>query len=393
MPGRKTWQRWHKLAGFNIAVLLTFIFFTGTLSVISHELDYLTNPAVRGTPVAIAKIDWGKAYEAVSAYIPRSHRIAILNAPEHQGFALQAIVQDVTEKRYRVFIDPVSYQITGTGSWFNWQTTLRRLHRHLMMPLWFGITLVSATSVLLLVSLVSGWIMTPRWWQHLWQLPRTRNARLFWTDLHRLSGLWSSWLLLIITLTGLWYLAEQNGLKATYPKNAQTEHNTIAVTTDALKNALQQIHTKRPSFTPSVLIFPARPSQGIRIEGRERGVLVRDRANNIIADPVSGEWLSQRFTTDLGVHQRISEAADPLHFGTWAGYSSKIAYFIFGVILTSLCITGTYLVALREVAVKSSVPQRRLLWCGLKKMGAGAWISGAIIALSLGLMGLQIARY
>ena len=119
------------------------------------------------------------------------------------------------------------------------------------------------------------------------------------------------------------------------------------------------------------------------VYGRESGILVRDRANRIVVDPHNGRWLQQWATPDLTVHQRISEAADPLHFGTWAGLPGKLVYFLFGLILTSLSITGTYIYALRFLKIKEAPSQRTMLTTGLEKMRGGAICSAALIMLAL----------
>jgi len=49
----------------------------------------------------------------------------------------------------------------------------------------------------------------------------------------------------------------------------------------------------------------------------------------------------------LSPMQRISEMADPLHFGTFGGFWTKILYFVFGVILSGLSLSGVYVFSAR----------------------------------------------
>src|SRR3546814_11975513 len=48
-----------------------------------------------------------------------------------------------------------------------------------------------------------------RWWRALVTLRRGRSKRLFWSDLHRLTGTWALVVAVVIALTGVWYLAER----------------------------------------------------------------------------------------------------------------------------------------------------------------------------------------
>ena len=76
-------------------------------------------------------------------------------------------------------------------------------------------------------------------------------------------------------------------------------------------------------------------------------MLVRERANVAWTDAVTGKVL---LTTDgraLTAHQRLSEMADPLHFGTFGGIWTKLVWFAFGLVLTALAVSGVAVYALR----------------------------------------------
>ena len=393
---KQTWYKWHSYAGFPLAVFLCFVMFTGTLAVLSHELDWLSNPAIRA-PASNQSLDWPAYYRNV-LNVAKGDRIYQLSAPLHNGFAAEAILIDKHAQRYRVYFTPDTYEYTGNGAWFNWQTTLRRLHRHLMLPLNIGLTIVSATAFLLCVSLISGLVLHPQWWRGLWRLPRRHNPRVFWGDLHRLTGLWSSWLLAIMAVTGLWYFVEKYGLAASYPDNAPVttevaKETAVRVQPDVFEKAINHAHAIRPDLQITSVFLPVKPGQPIRIDGQAGHILVRDRANNLIIDPVSGALLSTRNASQLSVHARISEAADPLHFGTWGRYWSKSLYFVFGMVLTSLCVTGTIVYAhrIRKWRRGLTPPLLSVIGAGVTSMKVGALVSFALIVTGLVLTASTLA--
>ena len=389
---KQQWYKWHSYAGFPLAVLLCFIMFTGTLAVLSHELDWLTNPAIRSTATD-KPLDWSAYYRAVLAQA-EGDKIYQLSAPLHPGFAAQAILRDDAGRRYRLFFNPATLEYQGSGVWLNWQTVLRRLHRHLMLPLNIGLTIVSATGFLLCISLISGLALHKHWWRGLWRLPRHHNPRVFWGDMHRFTGLWSSWLLLIIALTSVWYFVEKHGLAADYPANGTVgslpvQQHTSRVEPDIFAQVIRQSSSLRPGLRISSIFLPIESGQPVRVDGQSDTVLVRDRANNLIFDPITGECLSQRFGSELSVHARISEAADPLHFGTWGAYWSKTVYFVFGFILTSLCITGTIVYAHRICKWRRDAvpPFSSVVMAGIKQMKMGAIVSIMLILTALVMTG------
>jgi uncharacterized iron-regulated membrane protein len=389
---KQQWYRWHSYAGFPLAVLLSFIMFTGTLAVLSHELDWLTNPAIRSTATD-KPLDWSAYYRAVLAQA-EGDKVYQLSAPLHPGFAAQAILLDESGQRYRLFFNPETLEYQGSGVSLNWQTVLRRLHRHLMLPLNIGLTIVSATGFLLCISLITGLALHKHWWRGLWRLPRNNNARVFWGDMHRFTGLWSSWLLLIIALTSVWYFVEKHGLAADYPANGTVsslpvQQHTSRVEPDIFAQVIRQSSSLRPGLRISSIFLPVKSGQPVRVDGQSDTVLVRDRANNLIFDPITGECLSQRFGSELSVHARISEAADPLHFGSWGAYWSKTVYFVFGFILTSLCTTGTIVYAHRICKWRRNAvpPFSNVVMAGIKQMKVGAIVSIMLILTALVMTG------
>ena len=85
----------------------------------------------------------------------------------------------------------------------------------------------------------------------------------------------------------------------------------------------------------------------IEIDGQNVAFLVRDRANKQVFDSVSGEYIGGRQGEELTWHFRISEAADPLHFGTFSSWVFRYVWFVFGLALTLLSVTGVYMYLLR----------------------------------------------
>ena len=43
----------HQWVGLKLSLFLTFILFTGTLAVVSHEIDWLLQPSLRVAPTSV----------------------------------------------------------------------------------------------------------------------------------------------------------------------------------------------------------------------------------------------------------------------------------------------------------------------------------------------------
>jgi len=90
---KKQWYTWHSLVGIKLAILICFILITGTLAVISHEIDWLANSGQRVLPsVSSVDINWPKIYQAANQQ--NATQIVSINAPIDDWFAVEVLRLD-----------------------------------------------------------------------------------------------------------------------------------------------------------------------------------------------------------------------------------------------------------------------------------------------------------
>ena len=120
--------------------------------------------------------------------------------------------------------------------------------------------------------------------------------------------------------------------------------------------------------------------------GQADALLVRDRSNAVWLNPDDGSVLLVARGEDLSVHQRISEMADPLHFGTLGGFATKIVWFLAGVLLTGLSVTGVMIYSLRLRAAAATGAESGNGWLrAWRGMGWWAYPALGLIILSIAL--------
>lgn len=389
---KQTWFNLHSWLGINLAIFLCFILVTGTLAVVSHEIDWLSNSAKRVYPLpSTNEINWSKIYQQASTLSPND-LISTMSAPIDPWFAVEVIQLDKNKQRYRQYFHPITAAYQGDGRWYNWQRFFRMVHRHLMLPTQIDITIVCCMALFLIGSMLSGTVIYPKWWRGFFRKVRTNNKRVFWNDIHRLLGLWSLWLLVIICITSVWYLIEIWGGRASLPATGKPPsaiapniaiQQVVKPTTAVIDNIIDSTFKQHANIDIKNIRFPSKQGQAIFIEGQGDTLLVRNRATNAVFDPLNGDLLSARFAQDLSVHVRISEAADPLHFGVFAGIYSKVIYFIFGIFLSALAITGTYLYGLHYCRIKRDeafkAPQVwQVSWRGMRHW---KWLSVTLLTI------------
>lgn len=345
--GRRLWFDLHSWVGLKLCLFLGFVCFTGTLAVLAHEIDWLLHPEIRVAP-GPERASWGAMLAAARHAYP-DWELSAIEAPEGSRFAARVRARTPEGRLRFVWVDPYRGTVTGDTHWFNAHRFLRNTHRHLMLPVRYGVPLVAALSIPLAITLVSSLYIYRHWWRGFFARPRGDRPRRLWGDIHRLAGVWSLGFVALMALTGGWYLVESLGGGAEPPATLQAGHaqdDARPASAAVVDRAVAEAHARWPAFEVRV-VRPTGAGGTLLLEGEAETVLVRPRANALAFDAADGAWIGTRDGRDMGVHQRIAEMADPLHFGNFAGLPVKLVWFVFGALLTTLSITGAYLYGLR----------------------------------------------
>lgn len=390
-PARKPkasriWWTVHQWVGLKLSLLMAFIMLTGTLAVVSHEIDWLLQPSLRVSPAtAEGPVAWASIAENAARY-PGVAEVWSMEAPTASAFAVKVTVNDAGGDLFYLHAHPVTAAIQGEGPWVGAQRVLRNMHRHLNLPTKIGVPIVAFLGFLLLISLVTSLVVYKKWWRGYAKPLRNRDARTWWGDFHRLAGVWSLWFVALIALTSVWYFVESLGLDAPRPPRVTLEAPGVQGT-NGLAPAFAAAEIAYPGLDVRRVLLPGKESPVLQLQGNYKAVLVRPRANTVWVDPVSAEVL---LTTDgraLNVHQRISEMADPLHFGYFGGYWTKVPWFLFGLLLTGLSLSGSAIYSLRIARERGVKPSLTQCFSGMwQDQPRWRWISAALIATGFALL-------
>lgn len=388
------WWRLHQLAGLQFSLFLSFVFITGTLAVISHEIDWALRPAMWVQPVAnYERVSWGTVLDSVQSYKP-GIEIGNLGAPLHSASTFDVVVVDNGDRKH-IYVHPKTGIVEGEGPWAGVQRFLRDAHRRIMIfdrvaGVRVGILIVCLTSVYLLLTLITSFWIYKKWWKGFFRWPKGKRLRSYIGDLHRWMGLWSLWFVMVMCYTGLWYL---QGEFTTFERpqmevlQANSENRSVAKPSSsgaALDLAITQIFERYPSFDiENIFVSDLGTEDGtFRIHGQtDRAIVVDGYANAVWVDANTGELLRAQNPENFSLPIRLNAMNNSLHFGVFAGYISKWIYFLFGVLLSALSITGVMVYALR-LGKKEKTKFGFKYFCkkGWMGMGAARWPA---IALTL----------
>jgi len=382
---RSLWWVIHSWVGLKLSLFMVWVLLTGTFAVFALEFDWMARPALRVAPQDLPHASWGTMTETAIKAVPDG-RVSYIYAPPHAWFAAEAIAETGPGSRVRVYLNPYSGEVQGVSPWMSFLRFFREMHRHLLFPIQYGVPIVCSMALLLVLSMITGLVSYKKFWRGFFKKPRGGSARKLNGDLHRLLALWSFWFVLLITLTGIWYLVESLGGDAPFirpPKiEAKMAEPLSAAQVDALVQTGQEAY---PQLKVTELRLPSATGGPFGIFGQADAILVRDRVNGVWLDPLSGAVLEVWKGETLSVHQRISEMADPLHFGTWGGMTTKIIWFIFGAMMTALAVTGVLIYSLRlktAYAPEDANAKRSVFMRAFVGMGRWGYVATAVMLVS-----------
>lgn len=374
---------WFQLHGwFSLPIWLIFCFvcLSGTIAVFSHELTWLTNPASRATnpdnlpakPVAelVAKVQQTYPTADVGTVMVFEPYLvnAVIFTDHDKPFAIAYVNQ------YTGDIQQLNQGITFIGF-------MRSLHGWLLFP-WpgsysVGYYLVSAMALVMLGALVTGLVIYKNFWRSFTQ-PKIRlnqGKKTVLTDLHRLAGVWSIWFLMLMSATGLWYLVQA----VMWHADIDIEPHAPLVAAEQLPakqqtppvsfaDAMQIAQQRFPDFKPSYLMLPEHNRGMYNLMGGGDHIFYDQYSYNLSINPWTGDIAHEKSPQSMTALQTVMHIADPLHYGTLAGIWTKAIWFLFGLILSGMSITGFMIWGSRTVkAVRASRSEDTL-----QELGHGA---------------------
>lgn len=353
---QKFWFQLHGWCSLPVWLIFTAVCLTGTIAVLSHELTWLFNENARAyNPENLPAKPLAELVAAVEQAEPTA---AVTSVMVLEPYLVTAVLFTTeTMPAAIAYVNPYTGVVQEINPGINFITFMRSLHGWLLFP-WqhsysVGYYLVSAMSLLMLGALITGLIIYKRFWQS-FTAPKLRlhqGKKTVLTDLHRLAGVWSLWFLLLMSLTGLWYLLqavlwhndvefyhEVEPLSALYVPAPAADGKVPAMI--PLAQAITRAQQFLPELKPAFVAMPEHPRDYYRIAGYGDSVWFDQYSYNVWINSWTGEVADARVPAQMGALETVMSVADPLHYGTIGGLWTKAIWFVFGLLVSGMAITG-----------------------------------------------------
>lgn len=235
------------------------------------------------------------------------------------------------------------------------------LHRTLLVKaepgsLNIGKVIVGGSTIIFVFIILTGLVIwfpkkLKNWKQGL-KVKTSGNWKRINHDLHNSLGFYSSFLLLIMALTGLcwsfdWYREGASAVLGDQIFKQRSEKplvsNLQADTTrkPSIAQVLQTAQEILPYEGNYRISLPADSAAALVVTKTEAGFFAMAASDKVQLDQYSGQPLKVERFADKKFNEKIASSVRGLHLGDIFGTFSKIIYFICCLIATSLPITGT----------------------------------------------------
>lgn len=353
---QKLWFQLHGWCSLPVWLIFTTVCLTGTIAVLSHEITWVFNANARA--LNPQNLPAKSAAELVAAVQQVEPTAAVTSVMVMEPYLVTAVIFTTeTMPSAIAYVNPYTGVVQEINPGLNFISFMRSLHGWLLFP-WqhsysVGYYLVSAMSLLMLGALITGLVIYKRFWQS-FTAPKLRlhqGKKTVLADLHRLAGVWSLWFLLLMSLTGLWYLIQailwHNDVEFYHEVEPLSSLSIPVATSDGNQPAmipLGQALTRAQQFLaelkPAFIAMPEHPRDYYRISGYGDSIWFDQYSYNVWINPWTGEVADSRVPAQMGPLETVMSVADPLHYGTLGGGWTKAIWFLFGLVVSGMSITG-----------------------------------------------------
>jgi uncharacterized iron-regulated membrane protein len=277
-------------------------------------------------------------------------------------------------------VNPYTGAVLGTtdGPASEFFMTMFRLHRWLLLDTEVGRPIVGWATIIFTLIIISGLVIwfpqKVKSWRQGLKIKWSGNWKRINHDLHNSLGFYSSFLLLVMSLTGLtwsfeWYKEGFFKVLGVTPQKDRKEEplfskmpgDTAQAATLAISDYVQAADAALPYKGDYRISFSTDSAATVSINKNKVGFFAPAASDKLQLDQYSGQVLKSEIFADKAFNEKITSSIKPLHVGNVYGTFSKILYFIACLVATSLPVTGTiiWINKLRKKSKKGAKPVAR----------------------------------
>lgn len=261
------------------------------------------------------------------------------------------LIEPDTQHWHVTHLDPYSNKLLSDPVPVNHYLTdwLLELHYTLLLHD-AGTIFILIIAILFTLLGLTGVILYRHFWKAFFTLRYKARRIIFFSDFHKMFGFISSPVIMILGITGVYFNAVE--LYYDLVLGHHEKPDVIITQESPFYNqdlSLQQIHDDSlkniPDFVPTYLLFPYQKDMSFTVYGAvpSKNPFSSDYASTVQYHAFSGTLESILDIRNSNLVDIITDSFRKLHFGHFAGLTSKIIWCVLGGMPVFLAFTGLYL--------------------------------------------------
>lgn len=354
---RKIIHQLHLWLGLLSSILLFIVCFSGTVLVFGHEIEswfkpYSSNLVVDSNQNLLSLETLVKNVEESSkGKVAGLTILSSVQAPYQ--FNVKQNPEDRRGKPY--IINPYTGEVLNNpNERSGFFMFFFRLHRWLLLEDTVGRPIVGVATIIYSFLLLSGLFL---WWpknrhhfKNSLKIKLNGSIKRLNHDLHNTLGFYALPLLLVMSLTGLfwsfeWYRNLGSTVLNTKVFDRGGRPSEVRGSGEKLsyQQLLDLIHLELPYSGKTMIMLPGNPKQALVAVKTPDHFMAVQGSDKLEINPYTGEVLKKDLFSGKSFGAKISSLIKPLHTGEVMGLFSKIIYFIVCFIGTTLPLTGFFI--------------------------------------------------
>ncbi|WP_295798127.1 PepSY domain-containing protein [uncultured Microbulbifer sp.] len=362
----KTLFKLHSWMALIAFVPLLVICVTGSILVFKHEIDsVLLKDRVRVDAAGRERLSLDTLAQSVNGNFPDYEIVGWALFQDKARADLVYTMERGTDEWTYALLDqytgePLRPPMGLTHHLTDW---LLDLHYTLLAGDW-GMLVTSIFSILLCGLGISGLILYRKFWKNFFTLRWNARLIVYFSDLHKMTGIIGAPVLLILGFTGAWwnithfaYEMEEHANGHEHYKMAERLYNDELSLQALMLDAGQQLD----NFETTYISFPWEPGTNFTFWGdvHSGNPLISEYSSTVAYNAQSGEHLGNYDIREATLGAKIVDSYRRLHYGNFAGLVSKILWCVIGLSPLLLSITGIYIWYQRRDKRRNAREKRR----------------------------------
>lgn len=363
---RKTFFKIHSYLALVALIPLLIVSITGSILVFKVEIDQWLMPKVAALPYAQSEKEVPERlnHNILQQHIEGEFPDYILGAWELFNDGHEAdrvyLVKKGTDDWFKIYFDPFANKVLSEPVNFSHYITdfLLQLHYTFMLNgiggehAQWGTVLGLIAAVILTLLGITGLVIHRKFWLKLFDLRIRASLRVFSGDFHRLVGAWSSPIIFILGITGIYFNAVaiyhelfEHPSEEHYEPTEKLYDSSID-----FQQLLNDSRVQLDTFTPTYLLYPYEPEVNITVFGHQQRAnpFASNYSSTVTYDRTNGELLNAFDGRDASAVVKTTDSFRELHFGSFGGLGSKIVWCVVGLSPVLLGGTGLYIWVFRN---------------------------------------------